>query len=242
MSRLFRRAAVASAASIALVALTAAPALAHVTVNSAGAVQGGYASVNVKVPTESDTASTVGVKLQLPADHPFSSVTVKPHPGWTYTVTRATLDTPIESHGEEITEAVSVIEWTADAGGGIKPGEYDEFSISVGPLPEVDSITFKAIQTYSDGSEVSWTEEAAEGADEPEHPAPSLTLAPAEHAEGGHGEPAGLDTASAESDTGSGDGDSTTSTVALILGAAGLAAGLGGLWLGLSARRTAKTN
>lgn len=240
MSRLFRRAAVASSASVALVALMAGPALAHVTVNSAGAEQGGYASVNVKVPTESDTASTVGVKLQLPADHPFSSVTVKPHPGWTYTVTSATLDTPIESHGEEITEAVSVIEWTADAGGGIKPGEYDEFSISVGPLPEVDSIIFKAIQTYSDGSEVSWTEEAAEGADEPEHPAPSLALAPAADGDHGHGAGADLDTASAESDTTS--SDSSTTTVALILGAAGLAAGLGGLWLGLSARRTAKTN
>lgn len=241
MPRLFRRTATAAVAATALVALFATPALAHVTVNSPNAVAGGYATVNVKVPTESDTASTVGVKVQLPEDHPFASVSVKPHPGWTYTASKTTLDKPIDSHGEQITEAVSTIEWKAD-GPGIAPGEYDEFSLSVGPLPDdADSLTFKAIQTYSDGTEVSWIEEAADGADEPEHPAPLLTVAPAsgdDHGADAAGGASGSDTDSAAAESTDDDGGSGT-TIALILGGAGLLVAVVALWLALSRRRTA---
>ncbi len=64
--------------------------------------------------------------------------------------------------------------------GGIKPGEFDEFRLSAGPLPKVDSLSFRAIQTYSDGTVVKWIETAAQGSTaEPEHPAPTITLAPA---------------------------------------------------------------
>jgi uncharacterized protein len=41
-------------------------------------------------------------------------------------------------------------------------------------------LAFKAIQTYSDGKQVAWIEQAAPGsATEPEHPAPTLELAAA---------------------------------------------------------------
>ena len=60
----------------------------------------------------------------------------------------------------------------------IGPGEYDDFSVSVGFLPEDDQMVFKAVQTYDSGEVVRWIEEAAEGSDEPEHPAPTLELTP----------------------------------------------------------------
>lgn len=161
--------------------LGAGAAVAHVSVSSPAAVQGGYASVTFKVPTESDTASTTGLKVQLPPDQPLASVSVLPTYGWTHTMTKAKLATPISSGDATISEAVSVIEWKADSDRtAIKPGEFNQFTISVGPLPKAPSMTFKAIQTYSDGEVVSWIEEAAAGsAAEPEHPAPVLTLAPA---------------------------------------------------------------
>ena len=54
----------------------------------------------------------------------------------------------------QVTEAVSTITWS---GGELKPGEFTEFDISVGPLPDdADSLTFKALQTYSDGDVVRW--------------------------------------------------------------------------------------
>jgi uncharacterized protein YcnI len=158
--------------------LGAGAAAAHVSVSSPAAVQGGYASLTFKVPTESDTASTTRLKVQLPPDQPLASVSVLPTPGWAHTVTKAKPASPV---GSGASEAVSVIEWKADsAASAIKPGEFNQFTISVGPLPKAPSMTFKAIQTYSDGAVVSWIEEAAEGSTaEPEHPAPVLKLAAA---------------------------------------------------------------
>jgi hypothetical protein len=43
---------------------------------------------------------------------------------------------------------------------------------------------FKAVQTYDSGEVVRWIEEAAEGAEEPEHPAPVLNLTPPAPTEG----------------------------------------------------------
>ncbi len=167
MPRPARRLLTVAGAVTVLVGLTAPPALAHVTVNSPSAVQGGYTTVNFKVPTESDTASTTGLKVQFPADQPFGSVSVMPKAGWTYAKTTATLPTPVQGEGGEITDYVSVIEWKAASGSaGIKPGEFDQFTISAGPMPKVDAITFKAIQTYSDGKVVSWIEEPAAGSSE----------------------------------------------------------------------------
>ena len=38
-------------------------------------------------------------------------------------------------------------------------------------MPKKDTVTFKAIQTYSDGKTVGWIEEQAEGStEEPEYP------------------------------------------------------------------------
>ena len=72
------------------------------------------------------------------------------------------------------------------------------FNLSVGPFPKAPSMTFAALQTYSDGQQVNWDEQSANGA-EPEHPSPVLQLAaatpaaPARHCQpargpaGGHG-------------------------------------------------------
>ena len=162
-----------------LLLLGAGVASAHVVVSAPGATQGGDMVLTFQVPTESDTASTVGLKVQLPTDAPVASVSVQPKAGWTYTVTQSTLATPISSDAGPVTQVISEIDWTA-TGGGIAPGEFDQFLVSVGPLPDVPTMTFKAIQHYSDNTDVAWIEEPAPGSTaEPEHPAPTLTLAAA---------------------------------------------------------------
>jgi periplasmic copper chaperone A len=160
----------------------AAPAYAHVTVSSPDATQGGEAVLMFQVPTESDTASTTGLKVQLPTDTPFASVLVRPHPGWSFTTKTVRLAHPITTDdSDQVAQAISEIDWTANsAATAIKPGEFDEFVLSAGPLPKADAITFKAIQVYSDGSQVHWTDVPAPGSTaEPEHPAPTLKLAAA---------------------------------------------------------------
>jgi uncharacterized protein len=149
---------------------------AHVTVHSNDATPGGYGELTFRVPTERDDASTTKLQVNLPASDPLASVSVQPHTGWTFTTTKKTLATPLTTDDGKVTSVISAITWTAQPGHGIAPGEFDEFSVSVGPLPKSGSLTFPAVQTYSNGSVVRWIEVAAAGAPEPEHPAPSLTL------------------------------------------------------------------
>jgi uncharacterized protein YcnI len=164
---------------VAMLAL-AAPAFAHVTVSAPGAARGGSdAVITFRVPTESDTASTTGLQVQLPTDTPIAGVLVRPIPGWTHTEKTVKLAKPISTDDGDITEAVAEIDWTATAGG-VKPGEFGEFVVMAGQLPDAPQLTFKAVQIYSDGSRTSWTEVPAPGSTaEPEHPAPSLELAAA---------------------------------------------------------------
>jgi uncharacterized protein len=172
----------ASAASAAALLAAAGPASAHVTVHSTDAVQGGYSELTFRVPTESDTASTVKLQVQFPTATPIASVLVRPHPGWSFKTVTGKLATPVKTEdGDTLTSAVSQIVWTADsAASAIKPGEFDQFDVSAGPLPKVKVLTFSAIQTYSDGSVVRWDETAAPGSGvEPDHPKPSITLAAA---------------------------------------------------------------
>jgi hypothetical protein len=100
-------------------------------------------------------------------------VSTQPVEGWTVQVDKAKLAKPLDAEGEAITEAVSKITWS---GGSIEPGTFQRFPVSMGPLPETASLVFKSVQTYSDGEQVRWIETAGAGGEEPEHPAPTLTL------------------------------------------------------------------
>jgi uncharacterized protein YcnI len=225
-------------AAAAAIGLTALPALAHVTVNSPGATQGSFGVLTFRMPNETDSANATELKVQLPPDQPLASVSVKPQPGWTYTVTRATLPQPItDDDGNQVTDYPSVVDWKATAGG-IKPGEYAEFQLSVGPLPKADSMTFKALQTYSNGATVSWIDLPAAGSsDEPEHPAPTLKLAPAGGAATVPARNAPAAPAAA-GDEGAGGGSVTG---AYVVGGIGLVAGLAALGVAVTGRRRRRT-
>lgn len=226
----------AAAGSLAL----ALPASAHVTVIPAEAAKGGYATLSFKVPTESDTASTTGLDVQFPAETPIASVSVQPKAGWTYEVTTGKPAAPVTAHGTQITEVVTQITWTAQDGAGIKPGEFDTFSVSAGPLPEnADQIAFKTLQTYSDGEIVRWIDVTEPGGDEPEHPAPTITLTAAsasghdadadDHSDGATGAGSDTDTDTSAADSAADSGSDGTARAlgitGLVLGALGLAAG-----------------
>ena len=173
---LIKRSALVGAAVAGLTLALAAPAAAHVTVNPDTAAAGGYAKVTFRVPNESDTDSTTKVEVNLPADKPVASVSVKPITGWDVATTVSKLAKPLEAHGAQITEAVSKITWTAKAGSEVKPGQFQEFDVSLGPLPASGEMIFKALQTYSDGTVVRWIDEPTTDGTEPESPAPVLKI------------------------------------------------------------------
>jgi hypothetical protein len=165
-------------------------------------------------------------------------VSTMPVPGWTVDVDKTKLATPIKTDGDDITEAVTKITWTASsADTAIKPGQFQEFPVSLGPLPKTDTLVFKTLQTYSDGTIVRWIDDTVEGQPEPEHPAPVLKLAPAAAVATGATASAGPTVAAQTTSTGSSSG------VAVTFGIVGAVLGLAGLVLGLVAltrtRRTA---
>jgi uncharacterized protein YcnI len=229
--RRFARRAVVSAVVATGVVLAAGPAGAHVTVQPGEAEQGGFATFAFQVPNEEQDASTIQLEVEFPADHPIPFVSVEPVPGWTANVERSTLEQPVEAEGEEITEAVSRITWS---GGAIAPGEFQQFLVSAGPLPDdTDQLVFPAIQTYDNGDVVRWIQETPASGEEPEFPAPLLELTPStgdEHGGSTDEEPSEDDGASDEAAESDDDGDDgggsdALAIVALIVGGLGLIAG-----------------
>jgi uncharacterized protein YcnI len=189
-----------TALAVTAVALVAFPltASAHVRVHPDSTTSGSYAELTFRVPNESATAGTVRLQVTLPQDHPLTSVSTTPVAGWTVKVAEAPLPTPVVVRGATLTKAPRTVTWTADRGVQIGPGEYLEFPISVGPLPEPGELVLPAIQTYSDGTEVAWDDPPAADGSEPDHPAPAFAVtASGGAAHGGAADPAATNPAAA---------------------------------------------
>ncbi|MFB7445028.1 YcnI family copper-binding membrane protein [Streptomyces mirabilis] len=236
------RIAAAGAVAVSAVLAVSAPAFAHVSVQPEGeAAKGGYAVVDFKVPNERDNASTNQVEVNFPTDHPLASVMPQPLDGWSVKVTKTKLAKPLTMHGEKISEAVSKVTWTA-TGKGIEPGFFQKFPLSVGALPEdTDELVFKAIQTYDNKEVVRWIEPQKAGQEEPENPAPVLTLSEAS-ADGHHGssgtakDASDTSTAAPAASTSASSADSSDTT-ARVLGVVGIVVGAAGVAYGVLAGR-----
>ncbi|MFD3838927.1 YcnI family protein [Streptomyces sp. NPDC058642] len=201
--------------------LTAAGAAsAHVTVHPESYARGATdGTLTFRVPDEEDSASTTEVQFFLPTDHPLLGVLVAPRDGWSAKVTDTRLKTPVKTDDGTITDAVSEITWT---GGKIGAGQYEDFDVAFGQLPDdTGRLAFKALQTYSDGKTVRWIEEAAQGDEEPENPAPVVKLTAEGAEEGGT-------TVTTTATSSKAAADSSDST-ARGLGVAGLTVGVLGL-------------
>jgi uncharacterized protein len=205
---------------VAAAALLAAPAAAqaHVTLQPNEAPAGGFTRLNVRVPTERDDASTTKVDLQLPDG--FAEASYEPVPGWSVKVTKSKLAKPIKTDDGEVTEEVSRITWTSKTG--IPPGAFQDFGLSVMiPGKAGDDLTFKALQTYSNGDVVRWI-----GPADSDNPAPVVKVT------SGQAEPAAAPAAADDDSRSNG-----LAITALVIGALGLLTAVAAL---LSTRRRAR--
>lgn len=126
---------------IALLSMTVAalvwrafPAHGHVTVRTDNNKTLGYALYMVRVPNESDTASTVKIEVHIPES--LRASRYEPKPGWKLV----------------LADNVLTIE-----GGRLAPGEFTEFRFQARNPEQPASLTFTTIQTYDDGQVVSWS-------------------------------------------------------------------------------------
>lgn len=128
---------------------------AHVTVWPKQTTTGAYEKYTVRVPVEKKV-NTTKVKVVFPAGVKVN--TVEPTAGWNYTFEK-------DNAGN-----TTALDWTATAGG-IKPNEFMEFNF-VGANPKSPgTLSWKAYQTYADGTTVEWT-----GAPGSDTPAPVTTI------------------------------------------------------------------
>lgn len=213
---------------------------AHVTLQPKTAAAGAYVVENVRVPNETDDAVTTKVAVQFPDG--FASASYQAVSGWSVKVVKEKLVTPVKTDDGEITEGVKSITWTATSkADGIAPGQFQDFPLSVQiPGKAGDTLTFKALQTYSDGTVARWI-----GAPDADKPAPQVQVTEAaddHHAAAAPPATGGTATtentsAPAAAVSSSDDSDSNTlAIIALVVGALGLLAGGAGL---ASARRGA---
>jgi uncharacterized protein YcnI len=139
-----------------------APASAHVHASSDDAVRGGMALVTFQVPNESTTgAATTALTVDLSN---VTSVQTQAQQGWTVKLDR-----------DAASGVVHSATWTATPNGGIPVDQFGLFRITV-KLPDTDTVSFPATQTYADGAVVKWDQPPAPGGAEPSNPAPMLTL------------------------------------------------------------------
>jgi uncharacterized protein len=229
-------------ASVVTLGVLAVPAVAqaHVTLQPKTAAAGAYVVEDVRVPNETDDAVTTKVAVQFPEG--FASASYQPVDGWSVKVVKEKLATPIKTDDGEITEGVKTITWTATSeADGIAPGQFQDFPLSVQiPGKAGDTLTFKALQTYSDGTVARWI-----GAPDADKPAPQVQVTEAAEAHHAPAAPAADGTATTENTsapavaTSSADDSESSNTlaiIALVVGALGLAAGGASL---VSARRRA---
>jgi periplasmic copper chaperone A len=221
-----KRITIATAAAAGAFAVPATAAQAHVTLQPKTAPAGAYVVEDVRVPNETDDATTTKVVVQFPDG--FAGASYQRVPGWDVKVAKAKLATPIKTDDGEVTEGVKTITWTARSkGDGIAPGEFQDFPVSVQiPGKAGDTLTFKALQYYSDGTVARWI-----GAPDADRPAPQVQVT----ADTPTTEQVSAPAAPASPSTPDDSDSNTLAIVALAVGVLGLLAGGAGL---AAARRT----
>lgn len=155
----FRLATISVLAGMGVLAV-AGPAAAHVEV-SADKTQAGASDVTLTFAgeAESETAGIKSERVYLPKGIAPEAVTlVKAPAGWTFARTA---------------DGFTV------GGKALKIGTDAEWKVKIAKLPDGETrLSFRTLETYGDGKISRWIEIQKEGEEEPENPAPLVTLKP----------------------------------------------------------------
>lgn len=159
-------------------ALFAAPALAHVTLETQSAPVGSTYKAVARVPHGCKGAATIKVRVQIPE----GVIAIKPMPkaGWTLETVKGKYEKSYDYYGTPTSEGVREVVWS---GGKLLDDHYDEFVfrgyLTTDLKPET-TLYVPVVQECEGGAVERWIEIPAAGksADDYKFPAPGLKLTP----------------------------------------------------------------
>jgi uncharacterized protein YcnI len=172
-------------AGAALAVALSAPAAAHVSIADGEVAAGSSEVVTFVFSHGCDASPTTTVRIQMPASIQAVNPTIDAN--WDIEKVMETLDEPITgSHGEQITERVAEVVYTAKAPVADGYRAVLELGMTIPEDAAGQTIYFPTIQTCEQG-ETAWIEVPAEGqdAEELEAPAPAVIVVAAEETSDG---------------------------------------------------------
>lgn len=205
---------------------------AHISVDPSSTAAGSYTVLTFALPHGCDGSATTAMSVDIPEG--ILGVTPTVNPNWNVAAVAVPLTKPLDDgHGNLITTRTGKVVYTAKAP--LADGLRDTFAVSM-RLPDDaagKTLSFPITQTCEQGS-TEWNETQAEGAAEPEHPAPSIVVGaatPDAHSVG--------TTRAAEHASGSHEAAPSTheDILARVLGVGGLVVGAVGTVLAATSRR-----
>lgn len=154
-------------AAIGVLALSA-PAAAQVSIVPDQTSGGGTQTFAFRLANERTDTKSTRLELDFPQDPPIAFVQVTPVPGWTATVHSRPLNPPVEVGDRTVSEVAAslVLE-----GGAVPPGQFEQFIVTLGPLPATGRLVFQATQGFANGAVAHWTDTPGQNS-----PAPVITL------------------------------------------------------------------
>jgi uncharacterized protein YcnI len=224
--------------------LLASPAGGHVAPDKEEVPAGAFTDVALTVGHGCEDSPTRQVSIQVP--EAIVSVTPEVRPGWEIAVEEEQLDEPVGGEGEQVTERISTVTYTAASGNELPPHYRDTFTLGFqAPESPGEPLFFKTVQRCVEG-EIAWIEEYTGEGEEPDNPAPvvMVTEAAADGHAHGDGEAEGesdgeertttpteeevaVDAEQAAAEGSGDDGDDSTglAIAGLVVGGLGLATG-----------------
>ncbi|WP_236794984.1 DUF1775 domain-containing protein [Amycolatopsis sp. GM8] len=146
-----------SAVAACLLAVSA-PAAAQVSIVPDRTTGGGTQTFAFRMANERTDTTSTRLELVFPQVPPIAYVQVDPVPGWTVSIRPRPLDPPLRAGDRTVNEVAAAL---VVEGGAVQPREFEQFLVTMGPLPADGKLVFDATQTYANGAVAHWTGESA---------------------------------------------------------------------------------
>lgn len=147
------------------VLVAAAPAAAQVSIVPDRVDGGGTHTFAFRLANERTDTKSTRLELIFPPTPPVAYVKVDAPPGWTATVRSRPVNPPIEAGGTVIREVADAL---VLEGGAVAPRQFEQFLVTMGPLPAEGRLLFQAAQTFANGTVAHWNQATS--------PAPAITF------------------------------------------------------------------